>query len=245
MLRNRIELASHHQRFQQSCSTTQQHCLELSTLQSQAAERQIAEMLPGMGQQLGICKRCVINQLSGTDATHQLRPVPPHVIQQGVHQVGFAVAMAQEQSAVCGFEGEGEPAQIVVIDRCALPCHIPIVAMGEVLLAGPEAMGLQGGVFHRIPLKPEHIGAAMVEPDHQAPGLVAAHMGSWRLGMPGGDAGSLQQVAHPQHIVNMEHGMVPSCRMMQPSFAPIWKPQAQSLVIQPLHLTPQGFPQAL
>lgn len=153
------------------------------------------------------------------------------------------MAMAKEQHPIRTIESECEPMQVVVINGSALPRLIAIVTMGEVLLRAPKPMGLERGVIHGCTNQPIHIGAAVVEPNDQAPSQIPT-IGSCRTDwMVGRDAGALQQMADPQHIISGKHRMVPAHGMVHPCFIPIGEPEPQALLIQSLDLTSDGLPQ--
>ena len=206
----------------------------------------VAEVLPGVGQQLCLAQGGIVEGLRGTDPLQQLGTVMGDVVQEGVDQARLTVAVAHHQHPISRLQHTGEPAQVVMVERSALAGQVAIMAVGEVLIGGPEPMGLQGGLLHAITHEAVNIGATMVEADHQAAGLIAPLAGRLRSGRTevGMDTGSLQQTPHPQHIVGRKHSVVPSRGMVQPGFTPIRQPQPQPLLIEPLDLTPQKLPES-
>ena len=90
-----------------------------------------------MGEQLSLGEGRIIKEFCRTDARQQTGLVMPQVIQKGMQQAGFPMAMAQEQGPIGRFQGECQAAQIIMINRSTLTGHITFMPMAEVLIAPP------------------------------------------------------------------------------------------------------------
>ena len=184
---------------------------------------QVPEVLPGVGQQLALTQRGVVDDLRGTDPLQQVGPVLGDMAEEGVDQACLTMTMTQHQHPISRLQQRGEPRQVVMVERGSLARKVAIVAMGEVLVGGPGPMGPQGCLLHGLTLEAVDIGPAMVEADHQPARLIAplgrrAHSCGIELGM---EAGVQQQAAYPQHIVGGENGVMMTRGMVQPGFTAI------------------------
>jgi len=144
---------------------------------------QIAEMLPGQGQQLGRTAGRCIDAGAGDDALQQRGVTVPE--------------MAQQQHRISRLDRQGDLLEIGMVKGGPLPGDVAVVAMAEVFTAGPEAMGLQHGLINGLAIKAEQTGLAMVKNQHQPQGLIPAGGIGHGLRMAGADPGCRQQVAQP------------------------------------------------
>lgn len=158
---------------------------------------QIAEMLPGQGQQLGRAAGRSIDADAGDDALQQRGVTAPEMAQQQVAHVALAVAMAQQQHRISRLDRQGDLLEIGMVKGGPLPGDVAVVAMAEVVTTGPEAMGLQHGLINGHAIKAEQTGLATVKNQHQPQGLIPAGGIGYRLRMAGADPGCRQQVAQP------------------------------------------------
>ncbi len=117
---------------------------------------------------------------------------------------------------------------------------IAIMAMAEVLIGAPDAMGLEYSVLHLIPLQEKHIGVAMVEMQDQATTLIAPGGGCIGFGMLRGDTGLVEQMAQSHHSVRIQIGMPQSTGGMNPGFLTCGHLQPQAPVTQLRDARPQG-----
>jgi hypothetical protein len=87
--------------------------------------------------------------------------------------------------------------EVGVIEGCPLTGDVPIVALAETLVASPQAVGPQRGVFHRVAIQQEGVGVGVGvgEVQHQPAGLITT--GPVRVGhrMVWTHPGHLEQMA--------------------------------------------------
>lgn len=196
---------------------------------------QVAEMLPGQGQQLGLAAGRGIDAGAGDDALQQRGMTVPEMAQQQVAHVALAVTMAQQQHRVGVLDGQGDLLEIGMVQGGPLPGDVTVVAMAEVFTAGPEAMGLQHGLIDGLAIKAKQTGLAMVKDQHQPPGLISPGGVGDRLRMAGADAGCRQQVAQPLDRLSIESARVqPTTTGMDPAARTLGEDhlQTRSLTVQ-------------
>ena len=133
---------------------------------------QIAEMLTGDGQQLLITETTVIEGFDTNNPIQQIAMVSLQMLQEQLPHVVGPTTMAQEQHHIGSGDGGGDAGEVVVIDGRSLTGLIPIMAMAEILIRPPDAVGLEHGMLHLISLQPEHIGVAMIEMQDQPVTLI-------------------------------------------------------------------------
>jgi hypothetical protein len=201
---------------------------------------QIAEILPCQGQQLVITEAAIIKGFDPNNPIHQLAMVAFQIVEQQLTHVVGTTTVAQQQHDIGISDGGGKAGQVIVIDGCSLPGLIAIMAMAEVLIGAPEAMGLEYGVLHLFPLQAEHIGVAMAEMQDQATTLIAPGRRPIGLGMVKGDAGRLQQMANPHDRFRIEIGLTQATAGVDPGFLASGHLQAQAPVTQFGDRRPEG-----
>jgi hypothetical protein len=179
---------------------------------------QIAEMLPGNGYQLVMTETGVIQGFDSHNPLHQLTMVAFKMVQQQLPHVVGTAAMAQQENGIGITDGCRDAGEVIVISVRSLPGLIPIMAMAEILIAAPDAMGPEYGVLHLFSLKAEDIGVAMVEMQDQSMTLIAPGGGPIRFRMVRGDAGLLQQMANAHHRVPVQIGLAQAAAGVNPAF---------------------------
>ena len=201
---------------------------------------QIAEMLPGDGHELLITEAAVIEGFDPHNPIQQIAMMVFQVVEQQLAHVVGTTAMTEQQHNIGSRDGCGEACKVVVINGCSLTSLIAIMAMAEVLIGAPDAMGPEYSVLHLFPLQKEHIGVAMVKMQDQATTLIASGGGCISLGMLWGDTGLLEQMAQSHHSVRIQIGMAQSTGGVDPGFLACRQLQPQAPVTQLGDIRPQG-----
>jgi hypothetical protein len=136
-----------------------------------------------------------------------------------------------------------------VVAGGTLTSRIAVVAMGEVLAAAPEAMGMEYGMLQGIAFRTgfesKHLGGVMAELHHQAMATVAPGRRPFRLGMLNADAGLLQQMAQPQDRLGIQVGVVNPLAKTDPGFLAGRHPNPKPALADVLHLGAKGAAQGL
>jgi hypothetical protein len=179
---------------------------------------QIAEMLTGNGDQLALREATVIESFNANNPIDQVAVVPLKVLQQQRPHVVGAIAVTQQQDDIGIGDRCRDASEVVMIDGGSLASLIAIMAMAEILIRSPDAVGLEHGMVHLFSLQAEHIGVAMIEQQHESPPLIAPGGGSVSLRMIRRDADLLEQMAQAHHRFCIQIGVPQATANADPGF---------------------------
>jgi len=179
---------------------------------------QIAEMLTGNDDQLVFREAAVIESFDANNPIDQVAVVTLKVLQQQRQHVIGAIAVTQQQDDIGIGDRCRAASEVVMIDGGSLASLIAFMAMAEILIRSPDAVGLEHGMVHLFSLKAEHIGVAMVEQQNQSTALIAPGGGSVSLRMIRPDAGLLKQMAQAHHRFCIQIGIPQATAGADPGF---------------------------
>lgn len=210
-----------------------------------AAMGHVAEVLPCQRQQLSLAQGGVIQCHDTGDPLQQLPMVTADVGDEQPAHIRLSLPMAQQQDRVGVGDRVADAFEVVVIEGRPLPGQIPLVAMTEILIPPPEAVGMQHGCLHLFPLKPPEAGSVVIEPYHQPHGLITTRTWRRRLGVLGADAGLLQQTPQAQHPLLIEPGVMQRRCGMQAGDLTGRQAHLQPVIREMLHLGAEAEQQGL
>lgn len=202
--------------------------------------RQVAEVFAGDGEQLGLAEAAIIQPFDADDARQQVGAMPFEVPQQHLTQIALAVAMAEQQDDVGIGQGRCDRRQIGMVEGGPLTGLVAVVAVGESLAAPPDAMGMQHGMLHLLPLQPKDVSVVMVQMDDKTQALIAARSRGLRLGMIGRHPDLLEEMAQAQDRLGIQVGLMAGTADADPGLRPVRHADAQPMVAELGHLSPEG-----
>ena len=205
----------------------------------------IAEVFTGDRQQGCRTESGVIKGFHAHHLLEQIAAMALEVVEQHLAHVALSRAVTKQKDCVGIGHRRRDAGEIVGVTRGPLTRRIAIVAVGEVLITSPDAMGAQHRMLCILALKPEHVGGVVIEVQHKAPALIAPRRGGVGLGMVRGDTSLLEDMTHAHQGLGVEVGLTDAAAGLDPGFLATRQTQAQSAIAEFGDLGPKGTAEGL